>query len=66
MIPLDITDEEVLRRTLEEIEESIPVLEASTLTVSALPEGATTAEVVLKINQVIGSLDQIIKALDRN
>ncbi|RLG27420.1 hypothetical protein DRO03_12050 [Methanosarcinales archaeon] len=66
MIPLDITNEEVLRRTLEEIEDSIPILEGSTLTVTALPDGATIEEATLKINQLIGSLDQIIKAFDRN
>jgi len=64
VIPLDITDETVLRRTLEEMENSIPILDASSLTITALPIAADLADTQLKIDQIIGRLDQIIKALD--
>ena len=66
MIPLDITDEVVLRRTLEEIEASIPKLAESTRTTEELASVATSEEIVAHINQLSGNVNLIIAALDRN
>ncbi|RLA64023.1 MAG: hypothetical protein DRQ78_06400 [Epsilonproteobacteria bacterium] len=65
MIPLNIEDPIVLRRTLEEIEEVIPKLDASAQTVDKIEEGADLTTVTAKLNEVIGSIDLIISSLNK-
>jgi len=65
MIPLNIEDPIVLRRTLEEIEEVIPKLDASAQTVDKIEDGADLTTVTAKLNEVIGSIDLIISALNK-
>ena len=66
MIPLNITDEVVLRRTLEEIEASIPKLEYSLTPIGALEEGATIEEVTFTVNEIVLSLNALINTFNNN
>ena len=64
MIPLSIEEPDVLRRTLEEIEASIPKLDQSAKTVTILEDGSDLATVTKKVNELIGSVNLIISALN--
>ncbi len=64
MIPLSIEEPDVLRRTLEEIEASIPKLDQSAKTVNILEDGSDLATVTKKVNELIGSVNLIISALN--
>ena len=64
MIPLGIDDPEVLRRTLEELETKIPVLELSAQTILTLDDTATLADLVSKANEQTKTVNAILKSLD--
>ena len=66
MIPLNITDEVVLRRTLEEIEATIPHLNYTLTTIGILPDRATNDEVVTKTNEIIASINTIINTFNQS
>jgi len=64
MIPLNIEDSTVLRRTLEELEASIIVLGTPITPIDKLPLAATSDEVIAKINSVIVGLNATITILN--
>jgi len=64
MIPLNIEDPTVLRRTLEELEASIPVLAQQAKTVTVLEDSATTDEIIVKVNELVGTVNLLIATLN--
>jgi len=64
MIPLDIENPVVLRRALEEMEASIPKLDQSATTVNVVEDGSDLATVTAKVNELVGSINLIISALN--
>ncbi len=64
MIPLDIDDPVVLRRTLEEIEASIPNLKDTTGTITILAESADLVMVIDKVNELVGTVNLLSAALN--
>ncbi len=66
MIPLNIEESDVLRRTLEEIEASIPKLDQSAKPVNILEDGSDLATMLDKVNELVGSVNLIILALNSN
>ncbi len=64
MIPLSIEEPDVLRRTLEEMEASIPKLDQSAKTVNILEDGSDLATVTKKVNELIGTVNLIVSALN--
>ncbi len=66
MIPLNIEDPEVLRRTLEELEQKIPSTDKPITPVSRLELTADLATTVAKVNQLVDSLRTIITQLELN
>ena len=63
MIPLDITDEVVLRRTLEEIEARLPLQEVQVSPVDKLAYDADLATTVAKVNELVDGLNALSNAL---
>jgi len=64
MIPLDIADPVVLRRTLEELEASIPKLANSIGTINKLDDTADLTEVIHKVNEIAGTVNLLSFALN--
>ena len=64
MIPLNLEDEVILRRTLEELDRAIPVLSESARAIVPLLESATLEEINLKVNEAIGTINLLIEALN--
>ncbi len=64
MIPLDIDDPVVLRRTLEEIEASIPNLKDAAGTITILAESADLVTVIDKVNELVGTVNLLSAALN--
>ena len=64
MIPLDIADPVVLRRTLEELEASIPKLSNSIGTINKLDDTADLTEVIHKVNEIAGTVNLLSSALN--
>jgi len=63
MIPLDITDEVVLRRTLEDIEARLPLQEVQVSPVDKLAYDADLATTVAKVNELVDGLNALSDAL---
>ncbi len=63
MIPLDITDEVVLRRTLEDIEARLPLQEVQVSPVDKLAYDADLATTVAKVNELVDGLNALSNAL---
>ena len=66
MIPLDITNPVVLRRTLEEMEASIINLDAPITPIEPLDTAADLATVLDKVNDLIVSYNTLIANLQNN
>ncbi len=64
MIPLNIDDPVVLRRTLEELETRIVILATPITPIDALPVGSTLEETVGKVNEMISGLNAVITTLN--
>jgi len=64
MIPLNIDDTIVLRRTLEELELGIIVLTTPITPIDELPLGSTLEETVDKVNEMISGLNAVITTLN--
>ncbi len=64
MIPLDIDDPVVLRRTLEEMEASIPKLQESISTIVVLEDTADLAQVIAKVNEGVGTVNLLTSSLN--
>ncbi len=64
MIPLDIDDPVVLRRTLEEMEASIPKLQESIGTIVVLEDTADLAQVIKKVNELVGTVNLLTSSLN--
>jgi len=65
MIPLDLSDDTVLRRTLEELEAGIPVLSDSARPLTTLPSGSDLAHIELKVNELVVTINLLIDSLNR-
>ena len=66
MIPLNVEDPVVLKRTLEEIEATIPKLDDTTRTTTLLDSGADLAAVIAKVNELVGNVNLVITTLNNN
>ncbi len=64
MIPLNIDDPVVLRRTLEELEAKIIVVATPISPVNKLPVDADLATSVLKVNELIDGFNAVVVALN--
>ncbi len=64
MIPLDIDDPVVLRRTLEEMEASIPKLQEAIGTIVVLEDTADLAQVIKKVNELVGTVNLLTSSLN--
>ena len=64
MIPLNINDPVVLRRTLEELESKIIIVATPISPVNKLNPGATLEEVEAKVNEVVDGFNAVIVALN--
>ncbi len=64
MIPLDIDDPVVLRRTLEEMEASIPKLQEAIGTIVVLEDTADLAQVIAKVNELVGTVNLLTSSLN--
>jgi len=64
MIPLNIDDAIVLRRTLEELETRIVILPIPITPIDQLPLGSTLEETVDKVNEMISGLNAVITTLN--
>jgi len=64
MIPLDIQDPVVLRRTLEELESKIIVVATPISTINKLHPDADLATAVLKINEIVDGFNAVVVALN--
>jgi len=65
MIPLDIDDATVLRRTLEELEARIPLLTDAARPITIVPDGADLEAITLKLNEAIVTINLIIDSMDK-
>ncbi len=64
MIPLNIDDPVVLRRTLEELEAKIIVVATPISPVNKLPVDADLTTSVLKVNELIDGFNAVVVALN--
>jgi len=64
MIPLNLDNEVVLRRTLEELEAKIIVVATPISPVNRLHPDADLATAVLKINELINGFNAVVVALN--
>jgi len=64
MIPINIDDPVVLRRTLEELETRIAILPTPITPVNTLDDAAVIEEIVLKTNEIVEGLNAVIVALN--
>ncbi len=66
MIPTDINDTEVLRRTLEDIESQIVRINVTSSTVNPVKSTATLSEVVDSLNELMGTFNNLVGELRLN
>ena len=64
MIPINIDDNDVLRRTLLELEESIPALDIPLTPIEELPVNADVSLTVGKVNEIIRSVNALYTSLN--
>jgi len=64
MIPLNIEDSSVLRRTLQSLEDSIPQMESPINSINEL-ESTNISDVVDKLNEVIRGFNAVVSVFDR-
>ena len=64
MIPLDLSDPTVLRRTLEELETRLIVVATPISSVTKLAPAATLEEAVAKINELVDGHNAVVAVLN--
>ena len=64
MIPLNIEDPEVLRRTLLELEKSVPKFDVALSPITELEDSADIVATVAKVNEVIRSINALFAELN--
>ena len=64
MIPLDLSNPVILRRTLEELETRLIVVATPISPIDQLPLAATLEEAVAKINELVAGHNATVAALN--